>query len=500
MRLFSHNRRPVHLGPFPMERLGRGLRAQRAAAGSDGMLEDRFAPTDLGRSISSFLCALDAVREGDVAADRADIPADPQERANHMKAAGYFLDAALMGVARLKAEHWLAQPRRHVGLTTLSFAASKEKLRLRFNPLAVIRQMEQAMSLAERPISGHSHALVIVNDYPRDPAPGEPGAEWFADLQPWRAAVRAAETACVLASYLRILGYEARAHTATTSDVNLHLLAVEAGLALPAADGGITNPFVGNRFQVAVVTTNLEMTPDFPLRQQTPLDRWRSKGLGWWLGASSPRSSATAVDMVGRQYKDSRYPTEKLKRVDRPTTFIDEARIPRVPKSSEMFLRAAFGDLGKQALEASKDGHSVSKAPLAGALRLALNVYSLLQRGMPAPAQAPGYDNPEHNAALVKATMHWLGADLAGISNAPPWVWYSHRQDGTQMEVAHPLAASVMIDQGYETMDGASGDDWISSAQSMRTYMRAALVCGVVGQQHQRCLYDVAVRGGMRGG
>src|SRR5260370_33186036 len=31
-------------------------------------------------------------------------------------------------------------------------------------------------------------------------------------------------------------------------------------------------------------------------------------------------------------------------------------------------------------------------------------------------------------------------------------------------------------------MEGVSGDDWISSAQSMRTYMRAGLVCGVIGQ------------------
>ena len=68
------------------------------------------------------------------------------------------------------------------------------------------------------------------------------------------------------------------------------------------------------------------------------------------------------------------------------------------------------------------------------------------------------------------------------------------------MEVAHPLAVSVMIDQGFDTMDGASGDDWISSAQSMRTYMRAALVCGVVGQ-HLRYLglsRDRALRCGQR--
>lgn len=481
MRVFQHSRRPVHLGSFPMELLGRAESAKITTVTSTGLLGDQFAPTDLGSSISTFLCALDAVREGSVASHRAQIPDDPQGRTNHLKAAGYFLDATFMGMAPLGSEHLLAEPHQHPALATRSYEGSKEKLRLRFNPLAVIRQMEQAMSLAARPIDNHRHAVVIVNDYPRDPAPTEIGTEWFQDLQPWRAAIRAAETACVLASYLRILGYEARAHTATTSNVNLHRLAVTAGLALPF-DGGISNPFIGGRFQVAAVTTSLELAPDQPLREQTLGDRWRAKGARWWVGAASPRSPRTRVDMVGRPYKDSRYPTERLKRVDKPTTFIDEARIPRVPKSSEMFLRAAFGDLGKPSLEASKDGHSVSKAPLAGALRLALNVYSLLQRGAPAAQQLTGYEDRDRNAALVKATMHWLGADLAGVSKAPAWVWYSHRQDGTEMEVAHPLAASVMIDQGFETMDGASGDDWISAAQSMRTYMRAALVCGVVGQ------------------
>src|SRR5271170_6064883 len=109
MRVFSHSRRPVHLGPFPMDRLGRGERSDTGRLTGTGMLQDRFAPTDLGHSINSFLCALDAVREGDVAANRAQIPEDLQDRAKHMKAAGYCLDAALMGIAPLKAEHFLAQ-------------------------------------------------------------------------------------------------------------------------------------------------------------------------------------------------------------------------------------------------------------------------------------------------------------------------------------------------------------------------------------------------------
>ena len=58
------------------------------------------------------------------------------------------------------------------------------------------------------------------------------------------------------------------------------------------------------------------------------------------------------------------------------------------------------------------------------------------------------------------------------------------------MPVAHPLAVSVMIDQGYETMEGASGDDWLSSAHSMRTYMRAGLVCGLLGQHLRNLGFD----------
>ena len=41
----------------------------------------------------------------------------------------------------------------------------------------------------------------------------------------------------------------------------------------------------------------------------------------------------------------------------------------------------------------------------------------------------------------------------------------------------------MIVDQGYETMEGASGDDWISVAQSMRAYLRFSLLGGVIAQQ-----------------
>ena len=41
----------------------------------------------------------------------------------------------------------------------------------------------------------------------------------------------------------------------------------------------------------------------------------------------------------------------------------------------------------------------------------------------------------------------------------------------------------MVIDQGFETMEGASGDDWISVAQSMRAYLRFSLLGGVIARQ-----------------
>ena len=40
-----------------------------------------------------------------------------------------------------------------------------------------------------------------------------------------------------------------------------------------------------------------------------------------------------------------KYPMEKIKRVEQPTTRITD-EVPRVPKRAHFFLRARFGDLG----------------------------------------------------------------------------------------------------------------------------------------------------------
>lgn len=48
----------------------------------------------------------------------------------------------------------------------------------------------------------------------------------------------------------------------------------------------------------------------------------------------------------------------------------------------------------------------------------------------------------------------------------------------------------MIIDQGHETMEGASGDDWIACAQSMRAYLRFSLLGGVLAQHIRNLGYS----------
>ena len=51
----------------------------------------------------------------------------------------------------------------------------------------------------------------------------------------------------------------------------------------------------------------------------------------------------------------------------------------------------------------------------------------------------------------------------------------------------------MIVDQGHETMEGASGDDWIACAQSMRAYLRFSLLGGVLAEHLRNLGYTARV-------
>ena len=485
MRLFSYSKRPVHKGSYPLEKLARTSTAPDLsilASIKPFQMVDGDDPYSIARAMDDYLSLLDSVREGPVSSKKAEIPADPQERAEHLKAAGYFLDSSMVGVCRLTPEMKLSESFQHPNIDKWLKKCESNKVHLRLNVSMIYRRMEQSIDLTQQTLDNHTQALAVLVEYPRDPNPNEAGTQWIGGMQAQRANLRAAETASVLALYLRTLGFEARAHSATSSDIDLRKVAVAAGLAMIDGDNEITNPYTGRRFGLAVVTTSLALESDKPLDPKAASNRFNGKGLTWWLGYGTHKTAWNWLPYGKRQFKDGLYPMEKIKRVDTTTSFIDADRIPRVPKSTEFFVRIAFGDLGDGPQEASVDGFSVMKNPMGKVLSATLSILSILQRADENPTKVEGYQNPKSNAEIIKATLYFLGTDMVGISEAPDWVWYSHSADGKELKPAHKFAITTLVDQGHESMDGGSGDDWISAALTMRSYMRASLVNGVVAQ------------------
>lgn len=420
-------------------------------------------PTDVAQAgLHAMAGALPEVRalfgrhlDGAVAPARAPVPDDLLARSRNLKASAYFLDATLAGVCELQARDWL-----------------------------------------EPDPPPHSHALVLLVEFSREPQPGEPGAEWIRGTQAERTDLRCAELAVVLAGYIRALGWSARGHVADDTDdaaasraqVDLAALAQRAGVA-KAVDGVLAMPFSRRGFRVAAITT------DYPLAIDLPIAATAS--LGWpdaatYMGAPGTRPGFEDDELALRPVHLGRYAMERIRRVDEPTTLVLRDEIRRVPKRADLFTRALAGDLGEKAM--SERTRFAVKHPLAFAMTPLIRGLVPLQ-GTREPLQPTGFggdlSDPQRNADAIKALAHVLGADLVGICEAEPWMYYSHDEvEGRPIPAYHRYAVVMLIDQGFETMEGASGDDWISGAQSMRAYLRGATIAGVMAAHVRRMGYS----------
>ncbi|MDX5383347.1 MAG: reductive dehalogenase [Rhodobacterales bacterium] len=500
LRFFSDRDRPVHLGPYPLERLARHDTPPDMAAVPPMPVLDfhrHDAPQSIVNAMGEYQAMLDAIRDGMVNRARAVIPDDPQDRANHLKAFGYFSDASMVGIGPVPAAALLDRPRRNPDIDRLAHDLKTRQTKTLASGIDMIMaDLKESMEAPPRGIAGHHTALVFLYEHHRDPSRDEAGADWIMDAQTHRACLRGAETAVVLANYIRLLGFDACAHSYTTSDVDLHRLAVAAGLA-SVEDAALVAPWLGTRFGLAAVTTDMDLAHDRPLAPMAQQPWFHTQGPAWWLGKGTAKSALNRDPFRRRAYAMGAHPFEDLKRVDTPTTYIDEARVARVPKRADLFARAQFGDMGKTVQKGATGGHYVRKSAPSSAQRRVLGAFVLLQDGAPAPEKTRL--DPARAADLVKAAAYFLGVDAVGISRCPNWAWYSHDATGAPIDPPHDQAISMIIDQGHETMEGASGDDWISVAQSMRAYLRFSLLGGVIAQQIRNLGYKAKAHSVMDG-
>ncbi|MDB4085194.1 reductive dehalogenase [Amylibacter sp.] len=490
-KFFSEKNRFPHLGPYPMERLKRVSgpieKTPRMKALS---FDHKQNPHSIINAMRDYQAMMDAMRSGLVNKGRCDIPSNLTERSNHLKSFAYFQDCSVVGITKIDSDCHLKKPIYNLDIERLSEDLRTKQTKTFAAGIDVLMaELREAVDAPNNGVSGHTHAVVFIYEFPRDPLSDEIGCDWIQNAQSERATLLGTETANVISNYIRLLGYDARSHSTSCSDVDLNRLAVLSGLATVDEDT-LTNPFIGTRFGITAVTTNLKLETDLPLAKYSAQPKFYTHGFKWLIGLGYSKSKFNREPYKHRKFVDGAMPFEKTKRTEIPTTYLDEPNIPRVPKRTDLFARAQFGDLGKAVENGSRNGFYVRKTAPSMAQRKPMSAFVLLQNKPPNKEISTSAKNAKINAQNIKAACYFLGIDAVGISRCPDWAYYSHDAAGEEIKPTQDQAISMIVDQRFDTMDGSSGDDWISVALSMRAYLRFSLLGGVIAEHIRSLGYE----------
>jgi reductive dehalogenase len=201
------------------------------------------------------------------------------------------------------------------------------------------------------------------------------------------------------------------------------------------------------------------------------------------------------------------FPVHTLKRVNRPTTAIQDDAVVRVDERESGFNQAFRGDYG--GFLKSERRRMVQKHPLSAAL---VNMQGMLSHLVgpgqsipvkPAPEngpmpmmapvadrKAPGTKDAAKMAAHIKETAYFLRADAVGICELPAYAVYSYTFfTGEPVELKHKYAIAVVVDQDWRTSSAFGGRDWISNAMSFRSYSASGFIACVLADYIRRLGY-----------
>ena len=298
--------RPYHLGPFPLEALARdpAVAAREAARAPIASPPVPLPVGPLGSVLRHYREIFARLAAGDPAPQYAPLPDDLARRAADLKGCAYFMNASQVGICTIPDNAW-------------------------------------CLSAAKEP---HECAVVILVEYGRVPERDDLSRAWIAPAERDGAELRATEVAVCLARHIRAMGFAARADVPGQTQLDHARLAVLAGLVQRKGER-LVNPFLGERFALAVVTTAYPVAVDEPLRDSASVNPIR-----YWLGingAMSGRERRRRARRAAHAQPLSDGDGQARRRA-RPRLILDE-EVPRVPKRAAFFQRALHGDLGEKA-------------------------------------------------------------------------------------------------------------------------------------------------------
>ena len=186
----------------------------------------------LSASLVAMQLRLRELVDGAVAAQKAPVSMDSEYLSRHIKGTAYFLRADAVGICEL--------PRYAV----YSHSAATGQ------PIAL----------------DHKYAIAILVDQDSRTADASSGHDWISNSMSFVAYSASGFIACILADYIRRLGFPARAHHAMNYQVIVPPILLWAGLGeMSRMSECVIHPFLGPRFKASVVTTDLPLLPDRPI-------------------------------------------------------------------------------------------------------------------------------------------------------------------------------------------------------------------------------------------
>ncbi|MCF6249375.1 MAG: reductive dehalogenase [Desulfobacula sp.] len=157
---------------------------------------------------------------------------NPKKNAWHIKETAYFLRSDIVGICKLP-QYAIFSHSKHSG----------KKIKL-----------------------NHKYAISIVVDQDWRTAAAFSGNDWISNSMSFVSYANSGFIACILADYIRRLGYPARAHHAMNYQVAVPPILLWSGIGEMSRMGDVVvNPFLGPRFKAAVVTTDMPLEIDRPV-------------------------------------------------------------------------------------------------------------------------------------------------------------------------------------------------------------------------------------------
>lgn len=186
----------------------------------------------LSDSLLTMGHALSPLVDGKAKEFKAPISEDPKVLARHIKETAYFLRSDMVGICELP---------KYAVFTNSRWDGSPIEL-------------------------DHKYAIAILVDQDWKTADAFTGSDWISNSMSFMSYTNSGFIACVIAQYIRNLGFPARAHHVMNYQVVVPPILLMAGLGESSRMGDvILNPFLGPRFKAAIVTTDLPLQIDKPI-------------------------------------------------------------------------------------------------------------------------------------------------------------------------------------------------------------------------------------------